>query len=185
MKWDREKAQDALRHLDAVILDGISTLISRLYRFSGLHPLFLLLAVTGANIAVSIAIVVSAGSESMEAMLLFLLAFTVFLLPLMRSAFGLAKTVRRDWTMTVYKPAMTYHLTARTFWNRRMGNLLRCLAVFSLLFAGNIHWPAPDFILYLAALCLLIPLEVYVRHAEPPVPTDGGLVNRNLQMSPS
>ncbi len=185
MKWDRGKAQDALCQLDAAILDGISTAISRSYRFLGLHPLFLLLAVTVANIAVSAAIVVSAGSESRETMLLFLLAFSVFLLPLIKSAFGLAKMVRRDWTMTVYKPAMTYHLAARTFWNQRIVNLLRCLAIFSMLFAGNFHWPAPDFILYIAALCLLIPLEVYVRHAEPPVPTDGGLLNRNLQMSPS
>ena len=185
MKWDREKAQDALRMVDAAILDNISTINSRLYRFSGVHPLFLLFAATAANIGVSAAIVVSAGFESIETMVLFMAAFTVFLWPLMRSLIGLARLVRRDWTMSTYKPAMTYHLAARSFWKPRMGRLLRCLAVFSLLFAGNIHWPAPDFILYLAILCLLIPLEVYVRHAEPPVPTDGGLVNRHVQMSPS
>jgi hypothetical protein len=184
MKWDRDKAQHALCQVDAVILDGIAAMNSRFYRISAIHPLFSLLIVTAASLIFSVAIILSAGSESVEAMILFLVAFSVFLWPSIKAMLGLAKVVRREWTLSTYKPAMAYHLAARTFWKHRIGKLLRCLAVFSLLFAGNLHWPAPDFILYLAVLCLLIPLEVYVRHAEPPIPTDGGLMTRNMQMSP-
>ncbi|TLX16442.1 hypothetical protein [Rhizobium sp. MHM7A] len=185
MKWDRERAQDALCQIDASILDGIAALNRRVYRAAGIHPLLLLLAVTVGSLVVSASIIVSAGSEDVEAMLLFLIALSVFLWPTVKSALGLARAVRREWTLSTYKPAMAYHLATRTLWKRRMGGLLRCLAVFSMLFAANLHWPAPDFILYLAMLCLVVPLEVYVRHAEPPVPTDGGHLARDLQASPA
>jgi hypothetical protein len=183
MKWDRERAQEALCQIDANILDGIAALNQRVYRAAGVHPLFLLLTVTLASLLASASIIISAGSDGVEAMLLFLIALSVFLWPTLKSALGLARNVRREWTLSTYKPAMAYHLATRTLWKRRIGGLLRCLAVFSILFALSLHSPAPNFILYLAALCLVIPLEVYVRHAEPPVPTDGGHPARDLHAS--
>lgn len=185
MKWDRERAQDALCQIDASILDGIAALNRRVYRVAGVHPLLLLLAVTVGSLLVSASIIVSAGSEGIETMLIFLIALSVFLWPSVKSALGLTRAVRREWTLSSYKAVMAYHLAARTLWKRRMSGLLRCLAVFSILFAANLHWPAPDFILYLAVLCILVPLEVYVRHAEPPVPTDGGRLASDLQASPA
>jgi len=185
MKWNRERAQDALCKLDANILDGIAAFNRRAYREGGFHPLFLLLAVTFGSLLAALSIIVSARSEGVEAMFAFLIALSVFLWPSVKSALGLTRIVRRGWSLSTFRPAMAYHLATRSLWKKRMGCLVRCLAVFSMLFSANLQWPAPDFILHLAVLCLVIPLEIYVRHAEPPVPTDDGQLAHRLQASPA
>jgi hypothetical protein len=180
MKWDKDKAQAALRQIDATILNGISSLNRNIYQVTGLHPLFLLLCTTLTLLIMAAAIIATSWSEGIEVMSIFLAMFSFFMWPSVKVTLGLRRIVKREWTLSTYKPAMAYHTANLPLWNRRIGVLLRCFAVFSLLFVANLHWPAPDFILYLAAFCLFTPLEIYVRHSEPPIPEDSDKVSSRI-----
>lgn len=185
MKWDKERVQAALCQMDATVLHGIGSFNQRLYRTTGLHPFFLLLCTTLTMLIMAAAIIVASQSEGMEVMSIFLIVFSFFLWPSIKTALGLARIVKRQWTLSTYKPAMAYHVATRPLWKRRAGLFLRCVTIFSLMFVANFQWPAPDFILYLAAFCLFTPLEIYVRHSEPPVPEDGKRIGHKIQVSPA
>lgn len=183
MKWDKNQAQATLCQIDAAILDGIGSFNQRLYKVTGLHPLLLSLCTNLTILIMAAAIVVTSRSEGVEVMLIFLIMFSFFLWPSIKAVLSLSRIVKRQWSLSTYTPAMTYHVAIRPFWKRRIGYTIRCIMVFSLLFIASMHWPAPNFIIYLAAFCLLTPLEIYIRHSEPPVPEDGGKVSLNVQPS--
>jgi hypothetical protein len=184
MSPEENRIARALRQVDETSLAQLSALNRFVYRQLGLHPFVTLLVTSLLLIGTSFGLVAAFAQLSAGLGAVMTIVFMVILWPTFRAIIGLSRLVRRPWTLKSYKPALAYHVVVRDHWKQRAGVLLRCLAVFLLLFSLSATGEVPTFISLVALLSLIVPLELYVRHAEPPMPDEGDLVKKVSSLAP-